>query len=849
MSTQSGFAGYGMKNLVDKSLERLNVQNAQKIAIMEQMAITQAQQQAQQQALLATQEPQTTNPMLDPNGNFARYLAEKKLTMDDYLNMPTIARERELVQPYLEQRWVTDNLPAATSSGLRGQELAREKEAFMRDGRAMAMADFSDRQAEVGTLEKVGSLVNAGARGVVGLADSASGLIKTVAGDKNTASEYIDKGVDYAEASLKEMNNAEQEELVQYFQHLARNGKVAEMAKLAVDYPSLFADQMIEQVAPMGVFSKGISLAGKGAKALQGAKVAEEAGQIANVASKGKGLMKRVTGGNGTVMAYSGYQMGGGMAQELSDAGIDPSSEGGVKAVLYSGLGGATISRFAPATLEKTFMNNLLGKGVSEKTAKVIAQQELQKLTSGGLFKSPIRYASGLVKSGLKGGLGEGAEEGLQSGLEGYSRQMVTNDGKWRDLDASPWTEADKEAVSKRVATGVALGFGLGAGMKAGVNTMNRYGDSDKADLVNQNAQYWADAGRGVFSGPSTRAEGYDPATFDPNTLNKRERALYDFAEENRIKNEQKVAEDVANKQIDDDHIATFGEGNKDVARTDYDNVTRAQAVTTAIDETINDIVVANSGKVQGVPSDAKTARAELDQITDPVAKTAKLQEWAEMLASPELKAKAGEIAQKFVAGYDFAPDGTYSNVKQLNDAEIALTTAIVKATGKPVTDLDATVETLRQSNPEFGKYVDTYKEAIKRGYTNTAEQVVKDFESAIAKWQKKNPATETTGTVSDVVNRSRRANGRDVATIAEAIFGTRGWNSKNGRDAYNGDPITFIDGLTDHVATSGRKALSDEDAQTIISELEKLKQAWESDQDYKLKLPPDLISRLTTVK
>lgn len=846
MSTQSGFAGHGMKALVDRSLARLEAQNAQKISAMEQLAQHRAQQQSYQQGL--PQEAQAINPMLDPNGNFAKYLAEKNISMDTYLNMPTIARERELVQPYLDQRWVTHNLPTATASGLNGQELERQKEAFMRDGRAMAMADFSDRQAEVSNWEKAGAIANAAARGVVGLADSASGLIKTAAGDDNVVSKYIDSGVEQAGQGLAAMNNAEQQELTSYFKTLAQNGDVAKMAKLAVDYPSLFADQFAEQIGPLGAFSKGVNLVDKGAKALRGVKAVEEVADVANTARKGTGLMKSITGGNGTVMAYSGYQMGGGMAQELSEAGIDPNSEGGIKAVLYSGLGGATISRFAPATLEKSFMNNLLGKGVSEKTAKVLAQQELKKLTAGGLFKSPTRYATGLVKSGLKGGVGEGAEEGLQSALEGYSRQMVTQDGKWRNLDANPWTDADTDTLIKRASTGAALGFGLGAGMKAGVNTLNSYGDSTKANLVNENVKYWADAGQGIFSGPATKTEGYDPATFDPNTLGKRERALYDFAEENRIRNEQQAEENAKNKQIDDDLSATFGESNKDTARADYENAIKAQNVTTTIDETLNDII-ANNANVQGVPQDVETARAELARITDPVAKTAKLQEWADLLANPELKAKASTIAQNLVQGYEFSQDGSYTNAKKASAVEAGLTAAIIKATGKPVTDLATDIEAVKQLNPEFGKYLDAYKEALTRGYTNTAEQVVKDFDTAVAKWQKKTPKAQPESTVSDVVSRSRRANGRDVATVAEALFGTRGWNSKNGREAYNSDPIAFINDLADHVATSGRKALSDEDAQTIISELEKLKQAWDNNQDYKMTLSPDLVSRLTAVK
>lgn len=856
--TTSAFAGQGMKRLVDNSLAQNEAQNQQKIAILQERQRLQEEELRRRQEAAAVQQAQTTsqvadetgqpvapaNPMLDPNGNFAKYLNAKGVTLEDYLTkMPSIQREREFVTPYLEEMWVKQNLPRAVQQGLTGSKLEQARDAYLRTGRAMAGADFLDRQAEVGLTERVGSLANAAGRGLVGLVDSASGLIKTVAGDDNIVSRGLDAGVEGANEALKGMNNAEQQELVDYFKSLASKGEVAKMAKLAADYPSLFADQLAEQMAPLGAFAKGASAL---SKATGLAKVGDK---LAESGRAGKFLAD-----NAKIAAYSGYQMSGGMAQELSEAGIDPNSEGGIMAVGLAGLGGAAISAFTPSNLEKTILRNFMGRGLPENTSKVLAKETLEKLTAGGLFKTSTRYGMGLAKNASKGALGEGTEEGLQSGLEGYARQMVNQDGTWRDLSTRPWTEADTNAVATRATTGAVLGAGLGGAAKGASNALSRYGDNERSRLVNDNQFYANQAEQGVYAAPNTDVDSMTPA----------ERALFDRAEQVRTEKAEAEAEAVrvqeeearareevarikeeenrANAEIE----SKYGEFSK-TAKGDRATATSAQAVPTEVRAILEEIMANNTTGVPGVPQDLAQAQAELNAITDPVAKSSKLTEWATATANENAKVRIADLTKKLVNGYSFNPDGTYANATAQADVDNIMSTAVQKMTGTVSQDLQGDLTNIRTSNPEMASLVDAYKSAMSDGYYNTAKEIADKFNATVDKWVRKNPPPKQS--VPDKVNTSRRDNAQNIGTIVQAMHGARHWGNKSVRTAYKEDPIAFIDELMDTVSGAPLQALKPEEVQAINTELGNLKTAWESDEAYDLKLTPELIERLTQVK
>ena len=859
--TTSAFAGQGMKRLVDNSLAQYEAQNQQKIAILQERQRLQEEELRRQQEAAAVQQAQIAsqvasetgqpvapaNPMLDPNGNFAKYINEKGVTLEDYLTkMPSIQREREFVTPYLEEMWVKQNLPRAVQQGLTGSKLEQARDEYLRTGRAMAGADFLDRQAEVGLPERAGSLANAAGRGLVGLVDSASGLIKTVAGDDNIVSRGLGAGVEGANEALKGMNNAEQQELVDYFKSLASKGEVAKMAKLVADYPvSIVTDQLAEQMAPLGAFAKGATAI---SKATGLAKVGDK---LAESGRAGKFLTD-----NAKIAAYSGYQMSGGMAQELSEAGIDPNSEGGIMAVGLAGLGGAAISAFTPSNLEKTILRNFMGRGLPENTSKVLAKETLEKLSAGGLFKTPTRYGMGLAKNVSKGALGEGAEEGMQSGLEGYARQMVNQDGTWRDLSTTPWTEADSNAVATRATTGAVLGAGLGGAAKGLSNSLNRFADNERSRLYEDNKFYDNQAEQGVYAAPNTDVDNMTPA----------ERALFDRAEQVRTEKAEKEAEAVrvqeeetsareeaarikeeenrANAEIE----SKYGEFSK-TAKGDRATTTSAQAVPTEVSAILEEIMANNTTGVPGVPQDLAQAQAELNAITDPVAKSSKLTEWATATANENAKVRIAGLTKKLVNGYSFNPDGSYANTTAQIDVDNIMNTAVQKMTGTVSQDLQGALTNIRTSNPEMAPLVDAYKSAMSDGYYNTAKEIADKFNATVDKRVRKNPPPKQNIVVSDTVNKSRHVNAQNIGTITQAMHGARHWSSPKVRTAFKEDPIAYVDELIETVAGAPIQALKPEEVRAINTELGNLREAWKNDQAYDLKLTPELIERLTQVK
>lgn len=844
--TRSAYYGTGMQQITEDAVQRYRAAKERQVANMEalqqkQLELQQAQATNQLHQSQVQQQQASGNPFFDPEGSFAQYLAQKGITVDQFFGrtedgkelFSPIQREREYVQPYLEQKWLSDNLPRLASMGMTGRDLDRAKQDYMKVGRSMAMADHSDRQADVSFTDQVGSWLNAAARGATGLVDSASGLVKTVAGDDNVVSEYVDAGVKFAKDALANMNQQEQQELVDYAHQLMNRGDTSKLAKLFVDYPSLLADFTAEQLAPLGIFAKGVGLAGKGLNAARGVKATE-------ATQKGTGLASKITGGNGTVMAYSGYQMGGGMAQELSAAGIDPSSSGGVMAVALSGLGGAAITRFTPATLEKHILNNFMGRGLSEQTAKVLSKQTLDKLTSGGLFKTPLRYGMGLSKNAVTGALGEGAEEALQSGLEGWARQMVNKDGTWRDLNANPFTDADVDAVTKRAAVGGLVGAVVGGPTRAGNNALSIYGDNAKSEKVRQNQQYWNDAQNGKFTGPASKAEGFDISNFDPSNLGKNERALYDLAMKRKAEIEEDTKAKEADKAITNELTTEFGEEHSTTARGDYDNVAKAEAYKAEIDAIIDTIVKSGAN---GVPTDIATAKAEIAAITDPVAKSAKLSEWAEMINDAELTSRAGKVATGAVDGYTFGTDGSYTNNAQ--DAELAMTTAVETALGGTVNDVNAELDNLR-NNEKFAPYVDKYRKALERGYVNTAKDIAEQFRKVIVKHNKDNPPP-VKPKYSETVGKSFLTNGLNIATVARAIRGKNYWNK--GYKAFEVDPVAELTTLINQFATTPIDGLKKAERDEIITQLTSLRDAWNNDQDYNFEFSPETLRALQTVK
>lgn len=818
MDNESLFAGNGMVDIRRRvkegyanALSRYG--NAYKLR-QEQLAAQQAQLAQQEQAEPENAPP--ANPLMDPNGGFASYLQEQHgLTLDDVFNtgVSSIQREREFIMPYLEQKWRTENAPMAQQQGLTGSKLAQAREEYFRTGRAYGMADFSDRQAEIDTTGRVGSVLNAAGRGLAGLVDSASGLIKTAAGDDNVASEWLDAGTKTANNVLRDVNNPEQQELVDYMHNLASRGEYSKIAKLVVDYPFLAADQAVEQLSALGGYGK----------AVQGLGALAKAGKAADTARKGMGL--------GTIASYSGLQSAGGVAQELSRAGIDPHDAGAAMNVALAGLTSAAISAIAPATLEKTVISNFMGKGISEPTAKILAQETLAKIQSGGLFKTPMRYGMGLAKNTLKGAAGEGLEEYGQSGAEALAVASTNPDGttNW----GQGLTDADWENIERRAGSGAMLGAIIGGATKGATNTLSRYGDNEKSKLVADNTRYWNDAQtKGEFTAPENavgKVEDLQAAASARKAELDAERTKAELDAE-RVKAEE-------DKTIIDGLKAKYGDF-AETAKTDFDNI--ASQPTIDIDAAINAVV----GK-DGTPATVEEAHQQLQETTDPTARAALLKQWADATQDKAVQEVVHPIADevsKFVMPNTAEADSTIAD-------------SISVATKRDVTtdNIDSAIDSFVKGNAHLENLASQYKQAKADGYTNTAKEIADKFQAEVNKQisSGKIKTESDTVEVAPEVAVASTASGRSISSIVQMLQGQKGFDKKQ-RAAYKANPIGYVNDLIEDLRYTPVQSLDKVGlarVDDIINRLQNVSNAWQEGKAEAFTLSDEDIAWLNTLK
>lgn len=809
MDNKSVLAGLGAMDLARMqeqgyadALARLNAAYQ-----TQQQQLTPTAQQAQQDPSAL----QPLNPMQDPNGNFARYLANKNLSLDKVFdpNVTSIEREREYVMPYLEEMWRTTNLPKATQAGLRGSQLEQAKEAFFKEGRAMALADFSDRQAEVGTTEKLGSYLNAAGRGLAGLADSVSGIVKTTAGKDNAVSGAIDSGVKLTEEALRGANNPEQQELIDYLHQLMNKGEYAKIAKLAVDYPSLGVDQLVEQVAPLGGFGKVASATGK---ALQRSSGVANAVKAVEGTKLGKAALATAP-----VSSYSALQGAGSVAQELSNAGIDPSTDG-FWSVATAGLGSGALTAVLPATLEKTFLNNFKSIGLSDGTAKqatemakVMARNKLASAQAGGLLKTPIRYGTGLAKNAVVGSLAEGTEEGLQSALEGWAVNRHNADGSIKDH----LTDEDIENIKRRAGTGALLGAGLGGAARAGANTLSRYGDNARSQEIRDNVKYWEDA--------EQRGEYTAPQDADTNSAT---RALKETADETKARLEAEKAAAEAENAIVESLKPKYGDFTQQ-ARSDFDE--KPTVDTDSVIETIVKNAPANSN----VPTTTEEAKAVLDKA-DATTKATILTEWANATNN-----------QDIIAGTTEAVDTLATKYGLVSAVNTKLSDNIEAITGKAVSgDINSTIDTLAKGNTELENLASVYKQAQQDGYAKTAEAVADKFTAELRRQVRNGNIKNTADTTTDTTTHAKNAvikNLDPIGVVAGAVYGAKlpsAWSKK-----IQNKPLDAINDLLYQVGMS--KYIPKATKQLAIDTLQQAQQKWSNGEEFDIVLPDEVYNEL----
>ena len=427
------------------------------------------------------QQRQAVSPLDDPNSALSQLLKERGVSKDDYLNKLTTAeRQYDYADPILEQKWntyVAANPDVAQQSG---EQLQRTKDAFFNQGRNLYAANFQAKEdAEGVVLDRLKNVAGDAVEGVSGLFTDAGGLLKPVFGNDN----IVSKGLEYVGESGKDFGKGLASEAERdreaYFYKLMETGRYKDAAKFAADNPLMLggeAAQMIAGTKGFGLLTKGTAkLAGKGLSAVG-----------AETISKGVNAAGQAIGNS--MPTYAGMSVGGQVANELAERGIDTTSPEARLAVAMSFIGGAAANKITPHNIE----NQVAKWGLSKEAAKTVSRQAIEDLEKMGFMASAGKRLGGTLKNVVKGGVNEGAEETMQEGLGAYAAQaLIDENGKFRNWDEVP--ENVKQQVLRRATTGGLLGAALG-GTTSGVTNAafgGVHGDMQRrADYETSKAKY-----------------------------------------------------------------------------------------------------------------------------------------------------------------------------------------------------------------------------------------------------------------------------------------------------------------------------------------------------------------------
>lgn len=405
------------------------------------------------------QQPQQTqqavSPLDDPESALSKLIKERGMTREDYMKLSTAERQYDFADPILENKWntyVAANPDVAQQSG---EQLQRTKDAFFNQGRNLYAANFQAKEdAESAVVDRLKNVAGDAVEGVAGLFTSAGGLLKPAFGNDN----IVSKGLEYVGKSGEEFgkglaSDAERDREA-YFYRLMEAGRYKDAAKFAADNPLMLggeAAQMIAGTKGFGLLTKGTAkLAGKGLSAVG-----------AETLSKGVNAAGQAIGNS--MPTYAGMSVGGQVANELAQRGIDTTSPEARLAVAMSFIGGAAANKITPHNIE----NQVAKWGLSKEAAKTVSRQAIEDLEKMGFMASAGKRLGGTLKNVVKGGVNEGAEEAMQEGLGAYAAQaLIDENGKFRNWDEVP--ENVKQQVLRRATTGGLLGAALG-GTTSGV--------------------------------------------------------------------------------------------------------------------------------------------------------------------------------------------------------------------------------------------------------------------------------------------------------------------------------------------------------------------------------------------
>lgn len=460
-----------MRTLVNDALARRQAAEDLKQSYYEQ-AIARAQ--AEREAELArreaelnsttvqtgdTQQPQqpqqAVSPLDDPESALSKLIKERGMTRDDYMKLSTAERQYDFADPILEQKWNTYIAANPDVAQQSGEQLQRTKDAFFNQGRNLYAANFKAKEdAESTVVDRLKNVAGDAVEGVSDLFTSAGGLLKPAFGNDN----IVSKGLEYVGESGKEfgkgLSSEAERDREAYFYRLMEAGRYKDAAKFAAENPLMLggeAAQMIAGTKGFGLLTKGTAkLAGKGLSAVG-----------AETLSKGVNAAGQAIGNS--MATYAGASVGGQVANELAERGIDTTSPEARLAVAMSFIGGAAANKITPHNIE----NQVAKWGLSKEAAKTVSRQAIEDLEKMGFMASAGKRLGGALKNAIKGGVNEGAEEALQEGLGAYAAQaLIDENGKFRNWDEVP--DEVKQQVLRRATTGGLLGAALG-GTTAGV--------------------------------------------------------------------------------------------------------------------------------------------------------------------------------------------------------------------------------------------------------------------------------------------------------------------------------------------------------------------------------------------
>lgn len=401
------------------------------------------------------QPQQAVSPLDDPESALSKLIKERGMTRDDYMKLSTAERQYDFADPILEQKWNTYVAANPDVAQQAGEQLQRTKDAFFNQGRNLYAANFKAKEdAESAVVDRLKNVAGDAVEGVSDLFTSAGGLLKPAFGNDN----IVSKGLEYVGESGKEfgkgLSSEAERDREAYFYRLMDAGRYKDAAKFAAENPLMLggeAAQMIAGTKGFGLLTKGTAkLAGKGLSAVG-----------AETLSKGVNAAGQAIGNS--MPTYAGMSVGGQVANELAERGIDTTSPEARLAVAMSFIGGAAANKITPHNIE----NQVAKWGLSKEAAKTVSRQAIEDLEKMGFMASAGKRLGGTLRNAIKGGVNEGAEEAMQEGLGAYAAQaLIDENGKFRNWDEVP--ENVKQQVLRRATTGGLLGAALG-GTTAGV--------------------------------------------------------------------------------------------------------------------------------------------------------------------------------------------------------------------------------------------------------------------------------------------------------------------------------------------------------------------------------------------